>query len=135
MKMKTNRSAAIDDIAKIIDAYAAPLLREIENLQKRVEAGVATFAPVEPNEDMLAGMARFRAVIDELPRLSRSIIVSREVHGLTYPQMAEVYKIPVGTVMSRLHRARQQFRKIEAKHRRRAKRKAMFIARVASETM
>jgi RNA polymerase sigma-70 factor (ECF subfamily) len=44
--------------------------------------------------------------VRSLPEASREILVLREVEGLTYAQIAQVLGIPVGTVMSRLSRAR-----------------------------
>lgn len=40
----------------------------------------------------------------------RAIIVLREIEGLSYRQVAYVLDVPIGTVMSRLHRARQALR-------------------------
>lgn len=38
----------------------------------------------------------------------RLVIVLREIEGLDYREMAEVLGVPIGTVMSRLHRARKR---------------------------
>ncbi len=40
----------------------------------------------------------------------RAIIVLREIEGLSYREIAYVLDVPIGTVMSRLHRARQALR-------------------------
>jgi RNA polymerase sigma-70 factor (ECF subfamily) len=40
----------------------------------------------------------------------RSILVLREMDGCDYEQIAEILEINVGTVRSRLHRARMQLR-------------------------
>jgi RNA polymerase sigma factor (sigma-70 family) len=49
--------------------------------------------------------------IAELPDDFREVLVLREVEGLDYRQIAEVIQAPVGTVMSRLSRARTALRK------------------------
>jgi len=49
-----------------------------------------------------------RAAIEQLPVEFREAIVLREMEGLSYKEIAEVSGIPIGTVMSRLARARQQ---------------------------
>ena len=48
--------------------------------------------------------------IAALPAAKREIIVLRDFHDLSYSDIAQVLDIPIGTVMSRLHGARQQLR-------------------------
>lgn len=50
------------------------------------------------------------AAVDELSDDFRRVVELVDVDGLTYPEAAEVLGIPVGTVMSRLHRARRRIR-------------------------
>lgn len=47
-----------------------------------------------------------RRAIDDLPVEYREAIVLRELEGLSYREIADVADIPIGTVMSRLARAR-----------------------------
>jgi len=49
---------------------------------------------------------RLRAAIAALPTPFRETLVLREVEGLDYREIAEVTEVPIGTVMSRLARAR-----------------------------
>ena len=49
-----------------------------------------------------------REALEELPVELREMIVLRELEGLSYKEAAAVAEIPVGTVMSRLARGRQQ---------------------------
>jgi RNA polymerase sigma-70 factor (ECF subfamily) len=49
---------------------------------------------------------RVRAAIERLPLEFREPLVLREIEGLSYKEIAWVLKIPMGTVMSRLSRAR-----------------------------
>jgi RNA polymerase sigma-70 factor (ECF subfamily) len=46
--------------------------------------------------------------VEELPVDLREVIVLRELEGLSYKEIAAVADIPIGTVMSRLARARQR---------------------------
>jgi RNA polymerase sigma-70 factor (ECF subfamily) len=49
-----------------------------------------------------------RRAIDELPVEFREVLILRELEELSYQQIASVADLPVGTVMSRLARARQR---------------------------
>ena len=46
----------------------------------------------------------------------RSILMLREVDGLSYEELAETLNIPKGTVMSRLFHARKNFQKSLARY-------------------
>ena len=63
-------------------------------------------APLESEE--LAQVTR--DVVDQLPEKFRTILVLREFEGLSYTDIAEVLDIQLGTVESRLFRARQRFK-------------------------
>jgi len=54
---------------------------------------------------------RVRATINSLPDTLREILVLRELEQLSYRQIADVIDMPIGTVMSRLARARREFAK------------------------
>lgn len=53
---------------------------------------------------------QIRQALDELSEDHRAILVLREMEDLSYDEIAEVLELPVGTVRSRLHRARCQMR-------------------------
>jgi len=46
--------------------------------------------------------------VEDLPVEFREVLVLRELEGLSYKQIADVADIPMGTVMSRLARARKR---------------------------
>lgn len=48
------------------------------------------------------------ALLDRLEPAQRAVILLREVEGLAYSEIAEVLAVPVGTVISRLSRARER---------------------------
>jgi RNA polymerase sigma factor (sigma-70 family) len=50
-----------------------------------------------------------RTVLNKLPRTLREVLVLRELEGLSYRQIAQTSALPIGTVMSRLARARTRF--------------------------
>ena len=49
-----------------------------------------------------------RRVIAELPVEFREIVILREMEGFSYKEIADLAGVPIGTVMSRLARARKQ---------------------------
>jgi RNA polymerase sigma-70 factor (ECF subfamily) len=51
------------------------------------------------------------AMLEELSPEHREILVLRELHRMSYDELAETLKIPRGTVESRLFRARQDLRR------------------------
>ncbi len=53
---------------------------------------------------------RIDEAIRALPPVFREVVVLRELEGLSYEQIAETAAIPLGTVMSRLTRARKMLR-------------------------
>lgn len=64
---------------------------------------------IAEGNELVAGV---RAAIDLLGEEQRGIILLREIQGLDYAEIAEVLDIPVGTVRSRLHRARLELRDV-----------------------
>jgi RNA polymerase sigma-70 factor (ECF subfamily) len=52
--------------------------------------------------------------LGQLPDLHRSILVLREMDGLSYEELAERLSIPKGTVMSRLFHARKKMQALLA---------------------
>ena len=56
---------------------------------------------------MRASEARWlQGLIDELPSEYREVLVLRELEDLSYKEISEIVRVPIGTVMSRLARAR-----------------------------
>jgi RNA polymerase sigma factor (sigma-70 family) len=50
-----------------------------------------------------------RLILNAMPRPFREILVLREIEELSYQQISEITAVPIGTVMSRLARARKAF--------------------------
>ena len=55
---------------------------------------------------------KVKAAFQQLDAERKNLIVLRDIDGLDYAQIAEVLDIPIGTVRSRLHRARMELRDI-----------------------
>ncbi|WP_115717588.1 RNA polymerase sigma factor [Gallaecimonas mangrovi] len=52
------------------------------------------------------------ALFAQLPEAQRSILLLVSVEGMSYQQVSETLAVPIGTVMSRLSRARQAYRSL-----------------------
>jgi RNA polymerase sigma-70 factor (ECF subfamily) len=67
----------------------------------------------KPESDVLDKMAASEVVaaVEQLPALHREVVLLVDVEGFSYKDAAEALDVPIGTVMSRLHRARQQLQK------------------------
>jgi RNA polymerase sigma factor (sigma-70 family) len=73
-------------------------MNEVEDPAPGPRAHLATKATVEAVREAIAA----------LPMDFREVVVLRELEGLAYKEVADVVGIPLGTVMSRLSRARDQ---------------------------
>lgn len=53
-----------------------------------------------------------KKAIEELPEMFRLPVLLSDVDGFSYKEMAEILDVPIGTVMSRLHRGRKMLQKL-----------------------
>jgi RNA polymerase sigma-70 factor (ECF subfamily) len=80
---------------------------------KDVAVGEAIMEPIDPSPNPEMSLLeqrrrdRVRSAIGRLPFEFREALLLREMEGLAYKEIASVLKVPMGTVMSRLSRARQ----------------------------
>ena len=88
-RRRTDGSAALEDVSESVAAPAEDAAGEIDAARTR---------------------AALLAALQTLPAHARAVIVLRVFEDLSYEQMAATLQIPVGTVMSRLSRARSQLR-------------------------
>jgi len=80
------------------------------------EAAAAEGGPARPDDPETAAMRgadrrRLAELIAALPPAFRDVLVLREVEDMSYRDIAQVCAVPVGTVMSRLARARTMLRR------------------------
>src|SRR5215210_2712568 len=55
--------------------------------------------------------AEVKDAVDALPEAFRMAVLLADVEGFSYKEIAEIMDIPIGTVMSRLHRGRRALEK------------------------
>jgi len=69
--------------------------------------------PLDPEASLgqTADRQLLREALEELPLNAREVLVLREFEDLSYGEIAEVANIPIGTVMSTIHRARERLRR------------------------
>jgi RNA polymerase sigma-70 factor (ECF subfamily) len=52
-----------------------------------------------------------KAALEALPEQFRMAVLLADVEGFSYKEIAEILDVPIGTVMSRLHRGRRALQK------------------------
>ena len=96
-----NRSAVVTTVDDLVAA---------ESANAGQSASFAGDYGSNPEAELIAkaDAARIEAAITALPPQFRDTLVLRDIQGLDYREIAAVTEVPVGTVMSRLARARQR---------------------------
>lgn len=88
--------------------------RQVRLGQGQVDAEDATeLVSPETGEDTLAAR-ELRRHIEALPEDLSAILLTVSVEGYSYAEAAELFDIPIGTVMSRIHRARKSLAQLIA---------------------
>jgi RNA polymerase sigma-70 factor (ECF subfamily) len=109
-----------DDLGYLLRVLRNTFLTQKRNESRRLRPGplpdqlelVADPRAREPHAALEAG--ELYAAVAALPDAFRDVLVAVDITGLSYKESARALRIRVGTVMSRLHRARQQVvRRIE----------------------
>ena len=72
--------------------------------------GLGTGRP-EGKPDQKNERERLNLAIEALPVVFREALILREIEDMSYENIAEIMQAPLGTVMSRLHRARAPLRR------------------------
>jgi RNA polymerase sigma-70 factor (ECF subfamily) len=107
--LKIVRRTCYDWLERNRSADLVPLETEIDpdgSIHAPPTAALDADALLQSRSDL----RRLDRLIEALPPPLREAIVLRELHELDYRQIAEVTGVPIGTVMSRLHRARSALR-------------------------
>ena len=96
--LRKNRPSALvlgEDLESLEQKHALPFE------PNRVETPEAALIAKTENE-------RLKSMVEGLPESIRQVLVLRDLQGHSYREIAEICAVPIGTVMSRLARARQR---------------------------
>ena len=96
------------------DRLRAKGIREHADFDEAVHTPGA--GPANPEALVLRGerSQALRQALDALPAEYREVVVLRELEQFSYQEIAEIAGIPIGTVMSRLSRARRRLQEMLA---------------------
>lgn len=98
------RNVALDTLAKSDTTVSLDTM----DVSAPPDHALIEFSNPEESMDRDAEQRRIAACVEQLPLELRECLVLREWEDLSYKEIARVLETPVGTVMSRLWRARQQ---------------------------
>jgi RNA polymerase sigma-70 factor (ECF subfamily) len=90
-----------------LEASATVALDDDDSAVMPVEAGTPETILIDRSHQQL-----LHSAMEDLPLPYREIILLSEVEEMSYQEIAEALAIPIGTVMSRLSRARKALREI-----------------------
>ncbi len=105
------RNVCMNGLAERSSQYGNLDITEIVHQENELEI-LGAGGPI-PEQELIRSNNRVRVnqALKQLPVVFREVLILREMEEMPYERIAMVTEVPVGTVMSRLARARQQFRK------------------------
>ena len=56
--------------------------------------------------------AEVKQALESIPEQFRMAVILADIEGFSYKEIAEILDVPIGTVMSRIHRGRRQLQKL-----------------------
>ncbi len=95
-------------LMRVMRRRAAELARRARREPSRVSAELDAVSGDPAAEHPLAG--QLWAAVSQLPELSRQIVLLRTKAEMSFPEIADVLELPVGTVTSRYCRALKRLR-------------------------
>ena len=94
---------------KYLARRARDARRPLEENTQGGDSVIATGSRPDRPDDMLEGKQadrHMRAALDALDAEQRTLVVLRDIEHMSYEELQRVCELPIGTVKSRLHRAR-----------------------------
>ena len=108
------RSGSFAGAGSELNVSAAAVSRMVHLLEQRL--GVALFErKANPLTGFVVRIDRFarntKNAIEALPEAFRIAVLLADVEGFSYKEIADITEVPIGTVMSRIHRGRKALQK------------------------
>lgn len=98
---KQQRRPAEVELGELQDLYLFKRMGEVSGAERSTEESVL--------ESMVD--ADIKEALEALPEKFRLPVLLADVEGFSYKEIAEIIDVPIGTVMSRLHRGRKALQK------------------------
>jgi len=99
-----------------IRAWLFRILLNVHRAQRRKIGLPLSPLRADPAADLDEHRLEILQALDRLPEDHRAVLMLGAVEGFTCREIAEILSLPIGTVMSRLSRARQSLRAILLPH-------------------
>ena len=81
--------------------------RDVRNRYAQAEGAVEGAGTIAGNSDESVQLDRVSAAMERLPPEQRAALVQVAVEGCSYAEAAAILEVPIGTIMSRVARARK----------------------------
>jgi RNA polymerase sigma-70 factor (ECF subfamily) len=112
IREESERSFAFGTALRVAQTHRRRHVRELAQVQHD------DLCTSGPDPEALAAQRRaceqLDRVLEQMPLELRSVFVLFELEGMTSPEIAQLAEVPLGTVASRLRRARERFRELVA---------------------
>lgn len=119
IRENSERSFAFGTAIRVAHSARRRLARAPVSVDGELGEGALAASPV-PGPDELSDQKRAREllnrVLDAMPFDLRTVFILFELEGLRSPEIAELVGVPLGTVASRLRRARESFHQLVSEH-------------------